>query len=746
MYADIIVDISYEKLDRIFQYRIPKELAGRLTVGSRVEIPFGAGNRRISGYVVGFSEYADYPEEKLKKIIRVMENSRRVDEILIRLAAWMRSVYGSTMNQALKTVIPIKKTIKGKEKKWILPVSDMEERMAGLGRRSPAKERLFSIVKEQKALSFEEATKKYGISPTVIKQMQELQIIRLVAEQVYRNPSVYQKERKKKEIILTASQQRIADDFLARYQKGDRMTSLILGVTGSGKTEVYMKLIDGIILQRKQAIVLIPEIALTFQTMQRFYEHFGERASIINSRMSMGERSDQLARAERGEIDIIIGPRSALFTPFKHLGLIIIDEEHEGSYKSENVPKYHARETAEELARLTDAALVLGSATPSVESYYKALAGEYRLYELSERVGVRKLPKVEVVDLREELKQGNRTMFSRSLREKMEERLGRKEQIMLFLNRRGYGGFVSCRSCGEAMRCPHCDVGLTAHRDGNFRLESLRCHYCGYQIPLPKTCPTCGSPYIGVFGTGTQRLEEAVQKEFPQAALLRMDMDTTRSKDSYEEILSAFARGEADILIGTQMIVKGHDFPNVTLVGVVAADLSLFGADYRSSEKTFELLTQAAGRAGRGDAPGEVVIQTYNPEHYSIVEAAKQDYKSFFEQELLYRKLMKYPPCGQLLAVLVSSQEEEKAEQLSGKLAALTADLIEEGLELLGPTKAGISRIKDIYRYVLYYKESARGDLITEAKQRMERYLLKDDGQEKGDCIVQFDFNPMINY
>ncbi len=746
MYADIIVDISYEKLDRIFQYRIPKELAGRLTVGSRVEIPFGAGNRRISGYVVGFSEYADYPEEKLKKIIRVMENSRRVDEILIRLAAWMRSVYGSTMNQALKTVIPIKKTIKGKEKKWILPVSDMEERMAGLGRRSPAKERLFSIVKEQKALPFEEATKKYGISPTVIKQMQELQIIRLVAEQVYRNPSVYQKERKKKEIVLTASQQRIADDFLARYQKGDRMTSLILGVTGSGKTEVYMKLIDGIILQRKQAIVLIPEIALTFQTMQRFYEHFGERASIINSRMSMGERSDQLARAERGEIDIIIGPRSALFTPFKHLGLIIIDEEHEGSYKSENVPKYHARETAEELARLTDAALVLGSATPSVESYYKALAGEYRLYELSERVGVRKLPKVEVVDLREELKQGNRTMFSRSLREKMEERLGRKEQIMLFLNRRGYGGFVSCRSCGEAMRCPHCDVGLTAHRDGNFRLESLRCHYCGYQIPLPKTCPTCGSPYIGVFGTGTQRLEEAVQKEFPQAALLRMDMDTTRSKDSYEEILSAFARGEADILIGTQMIVKGHDFPNVTLVGVVAADLSLFGADYRSSEKTFELLTQAAGRAGRGDAPGEVVIQTYNPEHYSIVEAAKQDYKSFFEQELLYRKLMKYPPCGQLLAVLVSSQEEEKAEQLSGKLAALTADLTEEGLELLGPTKAGISRIKDIYRYVLYYKESARGDLITEAKQRMERYLLKDDGQEKGDCIVQFDFNPMINY
>ncbi len=746
MYADVIVDISYEKLDRIFQYRIPKELKGRLAVGSRVEIPFGAGNRRISGYVVGFSEYADYPEEKLKRIIRVMENSRRVDEIFIRLAAWMRTVYGSTMNQALKTVIPIKRTIKGKEKKWILPMPDMEMRMAGLGRKSPAKERLYSILKKQEALSFEDATEKYHISSAVIKQMQELQIVKLVSEQIYRNPSVYQKEREKKEIVLTAQQQKIADNFLERYQKGDRTTSLILGVTGSGKTEVYMKLIDGIILQGKQAIVLIPEIALTFQTMQRFYEHFGERVSIINSRMSMGERSDQLARAERGEIDIMIGPRSALFTPFKHLGLIIIDEEHEGSYKSENVPKYHARETAEELARLTDAALVLGSATPSVESYYKALAGEYWLYELPERVGIRKLPEVEIVDLREELKQGNRTMFSRSLREKMEEKLKRNEQIMLFLNRRGYGGFVSCRSCGEAMRCPHCDVGLTAHRERSGRNESLRCHYCGYQIPLPKTCPTCGSPYIGVFGTGTQRLEEAVKKEFPQAALLRMDMDTTRTKDSYEEILSAFARGEADILIGTQMIVKGHDFPNVTLVGVVAADLSLFGSDYRSSEKTFELLTQAAGRAGRGDIPGEVVIQTYNPEHYSIVEAAKQDYKGFYEQELLYRKLMKYPPCGQLLAILVSSQEEEKAAQLVDKLAALAAVLAEEGLEMLGPTKAGISRIKDIYRYVFYVKEAADGLLIAEVKQRMERYLGKDNGQEKGDCMVQFDFNPMISY
>ncbi len=739
MYADIIVDISYEKLDRIFQYRIPERLKGRLSVGNRVEVPFGAGNRVISGYIVGFSENTDYPKEKIKEIVNVVTNSRKAEGVFISLAAWMRKVYGSTMNQALKTVIPIKKEVRGKEKKWILPVPENNQILEGLGKRSPAKAKLLTILKNRKAISVEEAEEN-GVSLTTIRQMSEKQMIEIVSESVYRNPSVYQEKQKRKEIVLTDKQQEIVTDFLAHYRKGDRKTSLIFGVTGSGKTEVYMKIIDGVIQEGKQTIVLIPEIALTFQTMQRFYGHFGKKVSIINSRMSMGERSDQLERARRGEIDIIIGPRSALFTPFQKLGLIIIDEEHEGSYKSENVPKYHARETAEELARLTGAALILGSATPSIESYHRAVNGEYKLYKLANRIGGRKLADIEIVDLREELKQGNRTMFSRSLREKIKKHLGQKEQVMLFLNRRGYGGFVSCRSCGEAMRCPHCDVGLTAHKDG-----SLRCHYCGYQIRLPKNCPKCGSPYIGVFGTGTQRLEEAVRREFPQARLLRMDMDTTKTKNSYEEILSSFAKGEADILIGTQMIVKGHDFPNVTLVGVVAADLSLYGADYRSSEKTFELLVQAAGRAGRGDMPGEVVIQTYNPEHYSIKTAAKQDYKGFYEEELLYRRMLKYPPCGKLLAVLVTSKEEQQAEKLAKDISVLTQELCnKDGLEMLGPTKAGISRIKDIYRYVIYYKETETGEQITEAKKRIEDYLEQE--KEKQDCMVQFDFNPMIGY
>lgn len=743
MYADIIVDISYEKLDRVFQYRIPEHLEGQITIGSQVEIPFGMGNRIISGYIVGFSESTGYPEEKIKEIAGIASGSRKIESTYIKLAAWMREVYGATMNQALKTVIPVKRQVKGKEKKWILPLPENEKILESLGKKSPAKARLLTLLQEQKAISSEEAEKKYSISPAVIRQMQEKNMIQVVSEDIYRNPAVYQRERKEKQLLLTPSQQEIVDAFLKEYRTGKRGTSLILGVTGSGKTEVYMRMIDGVIQEGRQAIVLIPEIALTYQTMLRFYEHFGERASIINSRMSMGERSDQLARAERGEIDIMIGPRSALFTPFKNLGLIIIDEEHEGSYKSENVPKYHARETAAELARLTGASLVLGSATPSVESYHRALAGEYKLYELRERVSGRKLPEVEIADLRVELKQGNRTMFSRSLHRKIEERLDRGEQIMLFLNRRGYGGFVSCRSCGEAMRCPHCDVGLTAHKDG-----SLHCHYCGYTMQLPKNCPECGSPYIGVFGTGTQRLEEAVKREFPQARLLRMDMDTTRTKDSYEEILSAFGRGEADILIGTQMIVKGHDFPGVTLVGIVAADLSLFGADFRSAEKTFELLTQAAGRAGRGDTPGEVVIQTYNPGHYSIQTAARQDYRGFYEKELVYRKLLKYPPCGKLMAVLVTSKDEKQAAELAEKLAELTRELCaesgKEGLEMLGPTKAGISRLKDIYRFIIYFKEGEKENRISEAKKIMENYLEQD--QVKKGCTVLFDFNPMTGY
>ena len=505
------------------------------------------------------------------------------------------------------------------------------------------------------------------------------------------------------------------------YSRGIRGTYLIHGITGSGKTEVYMEFISHVVGAGKQVIVLIPEISLTWQTVMRFYRRFGNRVSVLNSRMSAGERYDQYERARTGDIDMIIGPRSALFAPFERLGLIIIDEEHENSYKSELSPRYDAREAAAMRAKISGASLVLGSATPSLESYTKALKGEYRLLTLKERAKAQaSLPKAEVVDLREELKSGNRSIFSRRLKELIEDRLSKGEQTMLFINRRGYASFVSCRSCGEALKCPHCDVTLTLHRDGQ-----MRCHYCGHTAPQPKRCPSCGSPYIAPFGTGTQKIEELAVKMFPQARVLRMDMDTTSKKGGHQEILSSFGRGEADILIGTQMIVKGHDFPKVTLVSALAADLSLYASDYRCSEETFALLTQAAGRAGRGDRLGTMVIQTYQPDHYSILTAAKQDYEAFYSQEMAFRRMLGYPPAMGLLTIQLQSPREDALAGAADMLFASLESLKEKGEEapaFIGPVNAPIYKVNDIYRKILYIKHE-NYDILIQIRKMAEQRL-----------------------
>ena len=547
----------------------------------------------------------------------------------------------------------------------------------------------------------------------------------------------------------------IADDFCSEYDAGIRKTYLLHGITGSGKTEVYMEMIEHVLAKGKQVILLIPEIALTYQTVMRFYKRFGDRISIMNSRLSKGERFDQYMRAKQGDIDIMIGPRSALFAPFDKLGLIIIDEEHEGSYKSEMPPKYHAREVAIYRASLLGASVVLGSATPSLEAYKRAKDGEYKLYELKERISGAKLPRVYIVDLREELKKKNKSIFSEKLKELIIDRLNKKEQIMLFLNRRGFAGFVSCRSCGHVMKCPHCDVSLTYHygRDK----QKLVCHYCGYDEEMPNKCPSCGSPYIATFGTGTQKVEEMVKKEFPTARVLRMDMDTTAGKEGHEKILSAFANREADILVGTQMIVKGHDFGNVSLVGILAADLSLYANDYRAAEKTFQLLTQAAGRAGRSKDNGEVVIQTYNPEHYSVTTAAANDYEAFYDREIAFRTMMKYPPVSNILVAFLTSKNDEvvaKAAELF-KAAVLdykiqmksqidTEDVqVTEDLEIIGPVKANVAKVNDIYRYVLYMKHMDY-NYLKNLKNFMEGFI--DYSTIFKGCSVQFDFNPMNSY
>ena len=536
--------------------------------------------------------------------------------------------------------------------------------------------------------------------------------------------------------VLNAAQQSVVDAIEGDIAAGLRNTYLIKGVTGSGKTEVYMELISHVLDQGRQVIVLIPEIALTYQTVMRFYRKFGDRVSIMNSRLSAGERYDQMMRAKRGEIDVMIGPRSALFTPFPNLGLVVIDEEHEPTYKSEQIPRYHARETAIQRAKEEDASVVLGSATPSMEAMYRARKGEYVLYEMRHRSRMQQMAKVYTVDMREELKNGNHTILSGKLQSLMEERLERGEQIILFLNRRGYSGFVSCRECGHVIQCPHCNVSLSVHKGGK-----MVCHYCGYEQPKIRVCPECGSGFIGEFKAGTQQIEEMVRRRFPQAKVLRMDMDTTKKKDAHTKILSAFANEEADVLVGTQMIVKGHDFPNVTLVGVLAADLSLYTDDYRSGERTFQLLTQAAGRAGRGMREGEVVIQTYSPEHYAIKAAAAQDYEAFYEQEIRYRELLGYPPAEELMAVLAAGEDERLLETGCKYLKEYVLRIKGKApLEVIGPASPGVDKIKDIYRRVIYIKAPEYRTLIR-VKDLMEQYIEINSGFAK--LRIQFDFNPM---
>lgn len=738
LFANIIVDISHEKVDRTFQYIVPEFLTEILEVGMCVNIPFGNGNKLISGYVLEITNEPLIPLYKLKEIKSLVEKGITAESNSIRLAYWMKKQYGSTMITALKTVLPVKqKQIQATKKNIaaLLPVEKIKEAIITFeAKHQKGKVRLLQEFLTTSQLPYSLVTTKLNISASTIKSLENEGIIQITTEHVYRNPiKLSQSTTIRKQ--LSIEQQQIIDDIIMEYKNNQNGHYLIHGITGSGKTEVYMELIEQVIEMGKQAIMLIPEIALTYQTVLRFYQRFGERVTVVNSKLSQGEKYDQFQRAKKGEVDVVIGPRSSLFVPFKHLGIIIIDEEHESSYKSETMPKYHAREVAMELASYHKASVILGSATPSLESYYMAEQGTIKKYELNRRLTGGTLPNVFIEDLREELKCGNRTIFSRRLYELILDRLKKKQQIILFLNRRGYAGFISCRACGYVVKCPHCDVSLSEHKG-----DSCICHYCGFKQKKVSVCPNCNSKYIMGFKAGTQQIEEQLWRQFPQAKTLRMDADTTKSKDSYEEILSQFASGEADILLGTQMIVKGHDFPNVTLVGILAADMSLFANDYRAGERTFALLTQAAGRAGRGDISGDVVIQTYQPEHYSIVHAANQDYKSFYQEEMLYRDFLKYPPAAHMMAVQIMSKVEKKCEIIANSIGNFVHNKYDEKkVVMVGPAPATIGKVKDIYRYVLYIKHQDR-DVLVDIKDQLEKEIQTLELKQE---IVQFDFDPI---
>ncbi len=738
-FAGIIVDISHESVDRPFSYKIKESMQKDIAIGSCVRVPFGRGNKLLKGYVVSFHDTVDYDEEKIKEIDEIIIKQDDTEGRMIELAAWIKEHYGSTMIQALKVVLPMKKAVKPVEKKTIMLSCSKEEAVQLLEvckkKSQKARVRILEELLLEDVLDYQLVRGKLNISVQTLTKLAEMGVIEIASQDYFRNPIVIEKSKETDKELLPM-QQKIVDDFCAEYREGIRKTYLLHGVTGSGKTEVYIRMIKEVVKQGKQVIFLIPEIALTYQTVLRFYHHFGNRVSIVNSALSYGEKYDQFERAKRGELDVIIGPRSALFTPFKNPGLIIIDEEHENSYKSEGMPKYHARETAIKLAEMTGASVVLGSATPSIDSFYKAKKGEYTLYSMPDRITGSVLPIVHTVDLRQELKEGNRSIFSKKLQELIADRLEKKEQIMLFLNRRGYAGFVSCRSCGHVMKCPHCDISLSEHKNGK-----LVCHYCGYEIVKPPKCPECSSKYLLGFRAGTEQIEEQLYQLFPGVSVLRMDGDTTKKKDSYEKILSSFNEGVADVLVGTQMIVKGHDFPNVTLMGIIAADLSLAANDYRAGERTFALLTQAAGRAGRGTQPGEVVIQSYQPEHYSIAHAANQDYEGFYEEEILYRTFSSYPPVCQMLAVMVSGKDEKLVIDTAGKLAG-KAEEADKELSVIGPAAAGISKINDIYREVFMVK-AKQEEILIAIKDLLETQF---DALNKKEINIQFDFNPVNPY
>lgn len=738
LYADVIVDISHEKLDKSFQYRVPERLKSQIQVGMTVKILFGKANREMTGYVVKLTGQAAICSDRIKEILEINERAETIESKMMGLAAWIHSQYGSTMNQALKTVLPVKAKVQEKHRKTIRLLLTRETAQEYLKEAKKkhyvARARLLEalLASETNTLSYSETLSSLRITSATLKPLVKECVVAVDCDRVYRGAFQDLETDGKKRQTPNKQQRAVIQGILDEFRTGGR-PCLVHGVTGSGKTLVYMELIQTVLEQGKQVIVLIPEISLTYQTVRRFYEYFGNQVSILHSRLSRGERYDQMQQAREGLVKVMIGPRSALFTPFPNLGMIIIDEEHESSYKSETMPRYHAREVAIQRGKTEHAQVVLGSATPSLDSYYKAKNGEYVLFSMTKRYEDRPLPTVEIVNLREELKAGNRSMISEPLAKAMRQRLQKGEQTMLFLNRRGYAGFVSCRSCGYVAKCPHCDVSMSLHNHGR-----LICHYCGYDTAAYQKCPSCGSPYIGGFKAGTQQIEKMVKNMFPKSRVLRMDFDTTRKKDGHTKILEAFNRQEADILIGTQMIVKGHDFPNVTLVGVLAADLSLNEADFRSGERTFQLLTQAVGRAGRGTVPGEAFVQTYQPEHYSIRAAVSQDYEAFYEEETAYRTLMKYPPVSAMMAVCGGCEDEQLLEQGMKYIGEYVERLDpDKRLQVIGPAPETVSRVQDVYRQVIYVKYKDR-NLLTALREKLEKYIEMNKGFSN--IQIQFDF------
>ncbi|HAU32154.1 MAG: Primosomal protein N' [Desulfotomaculum sp. 46_296] len=695
MHAEVLINLPARRLDRTFSYRVPIALEGQVTTGSLVQISFG--RQKIEGYVTSLRN-PDGPEPAgIKDLSAVIDRGPVFTHEQLNLALWMSSYYLCPTVSALQTIIWPRLARSSRQAPGLWPLSPPG--LEVVFKRAPSQKTAWETALSQPGLTRLElaAAAKVSVSAIDALTAKGLLIAQKRAGKHLLNNFV-----ESRPFDLTAQQKTAFDPIFDRLKKKEHEVFLLNGITGSGKTEVYCHSVAAALRMGRQALILVPEIALTPQMLNTFHSRFGEEVAILHSRLSDGERRDEWLRIKEGSANVVMGTRSALFAPVQNPGLIVIDEEHEPSYKQEESPRYHARTAALEIAKNKQAVVVLGSATPSVESFFSAsFAGAYQLLTISERVEKRSLPKIQVVDMREEIKKGNQELFSQALLSSIKDRLGKNEQTILFLNRRGFSTFISCRECGQVMKCPHCDISLTYHINGR-----LVCHYCNYTVGAPRFCPSCRSSYISYSGTGTQKIELEIKRLFPDARVLRMDSDTTSRKGSHQKILDTFCQGNADIMIGTQMIAKGLDIPAVTLVGVVNADLTLYMPDFRAAERTFQLLTQVAGRAGRSDLGGEVMIQTHSPEHFAITSASEHDYQAFFEQEIKNREILNYPPFTSLCRFLFTGTVHMEVENAAKTLYNILSEIVNsEGLnnqvQVFNAVPAPVNRIKNRYRWHL---------------------------------------------
>lgn len=718
MIAEVIIESNVKSLNRHFDYNIPKEMENNISMGSRVLIPFGRSKKLEEGFVTNIKESTEY---EVKDIAKIEEQSLTTEKII--LSKWMAKRYFSNVSECMKLMLKPGTTTKNfanrtKDKTAIFVSLTMnnEQILDYINNKKIKSEKqkgiLNYLIKNGQTMQTE-LIEQTSTSRAIIKTLEKNGFLRLEEQKIVRNPLVNKNIKRTKNLQFTAEQQTAYSKILDAIKVNEFKKFLLYGVTGSGKTEIYLQLIEQIIEQGKTAIMLVPEISLTPQMINRFIERFGkEIISVLHSKLSVGERHDSWERIEQGEAKIVIGARSAIFAPLQNLGIIIIDEEHDQSYKSEMPPRYNAKEVAEELAKYNKIPLILGSATPDITTFYETQTKQTELLKLTRRANNSNLPNIQIVDLKQELANGNRTMISVKLHKLIEENLKNKKQTILFLNRRGFSTFIMCRDCGYVAKCKNCNISLTYHK----KEEKLKCHYCGYEEPLVKTCPTCGSKKIRHFGTGTQKLELEINKLFPNASTIRMDIDTVTKKNSHEEILKKFNNEKIDILIGTQMIVKGHHFPAVTLVGVVSADGSLNIDDYRASERTFDLLVQVAGRAGRENLQGNVVIQTYNPDNYSIQYSKKQNYEDFYNIEIKLRKQLRYPPFCDIIMFGISGEKEEIVSKTANQLYNNLHNKIQQeniSANILKPLPAPIDKIKNRYRWRIIVKASISDELIS---------------------------------